>query len=801
MGQMTSTMLNHRSSDQQKAPAANKWIRLLRIIIYVASFSGALIGATLIRAGGLSQAYADGTYIAKAQNGQLIFYPSLVILCGNIMWGVLRWFLRAYREKWRPGRTIGKLIGGGIWRTSIFASMALVIIFFAAPRVELAVVGALGREEPIELLASNYKRLQYINENFEQFDYDEIKNELSALMFSNIDFGLDASSNTSSYNSVFSENAYASSAIVTLNKAKLSDSGHFVIFYTDTGDSKVSDGKVSEVAAMLEDILVRYKENLGFEYQYNMSISNKSSMSKMQKVLEASSIDKDIIKLAMPVFLADQNKAEKNALATYAGLEWYELTSSIINKALVKWSGIIDERNKNTAEVFEFYTSSPSYPFFNIRPGALDSVSLPLIAAHELGHHFESIYDLNTYGEPGSSDDFIMETAANWMAINVLPNQPVDNSINKHHKYYLERVDETIDQITDASGYASVSFLQNYYNIVPGAKTIIMDAVHHGDALNYLYGHAGADNFRKVMVSLAETNLTGEHDGKLANLITPKGDTVSCADICTIEYKVNPAAINYYYFSGWDYSDTTVSFSNNTNDVFVSLLGRDVDGDWEILRSEESELEFKIDEASKTKYEVFALAVENASVIDEGKYTISVTKTKLKEIVADQGEFDFSQYSFKEFVARANPGCYEIDTDALFDNLTQLLDVGTQLVDKLTELGEALDSEADYSDVREEHHKQAEEARQSLAEGKAELSQYYVTICGNYIADGDSFDSVKSKLQSALNDTINVFDEKDGEGRLSVFTGVDLLSRTGKFYLLIENQGHMGLITVNAAEK
>ena len=105
------------------------WIKFVRFLIYAISIIGVTIGASLIKVGGLSVAYVDGTYVAKIENGEIIFFTSLVVLYGNIMWGVLRWFLRGYREKWKPGWIIGKNHRGRNLASIIDNAISVVVLF------------------------------------------------------------------------------------------------------------------------------------------------------------------------------------------------------------------------------------------------------------------------------------------------------------------------------------------------------------------------------------------------------------------------------------------------------------------------------------------------------------------------------------------------------------------------------------------------------------------------------------------------------------------------------------------------
>lgn len=773
----------------------NGWIKLLRIIIYFVSVGGVVVGASLIKSGNLSASYADGTYANKVQNGQIIFFVFLLALYANIMWGILRWFLRGYREKWRPGRTIGKLIGGGIWRTLVFVPLILISAFLIAPSIDSYVAEASLRRKPPMSLSEQYDELKSLNESFENLNFDDIKEELCALLFCNVDFGLDANSNVSSHQSdslLFTDVYAYSPTVTTLNKAKLSDKGNFVIFYTDIGNDAISDEQATKLANMLEDIITGYYDNLGFKYEYEPIINNESSISRVMKVLEGSGLDGGTIGTAMPVYVVNPYKNGSNTLASYAGRRFEDLAASI----LLKIGGLIG------VETAKLYNTTPSYPFINILPKNITSVSLPIVTAHELGHHYAAVYNYNTFGKTGSDDDFIDETAPNWMAINVLPSQPSDNLINSNHynDVYLSATNDTISKVSthdEFYGYPAVAFLQNYYEIVPDAKTIIMDAVYYGDALNYLYDHAGADNFRKVMIMLAERNLTGDYGGKLENLSLPIGEDLLCRFYCTEELEINAASTEYIYYSTDEYLDTIIEYHNAENEVSASLLGQRADGGWEQLFSDENELRVEIDQETAKKYRVVALAVANYSITNSGKYTVVVTKSDMEEIIADDGAYKFGEF-YKELDGN---GCYEIDTDKMFDDLNTIIDAGSNIVKGMHSLKGNTNPDARSTEEVNDFEGDVSKTKESLTDAKRQMSKYKVVMCAAYIDKGADFNEARDRLRSSIGDTLNLINIEDGDRKLSGFVGFNLLTREGKIYILGESEGNMGLITINISER
>ncbi len=763
------------------------WIKLLRAVIYFVSIVSLPVGISLIKTGGLSVSYADGTSAAKIKNGEIILLVSLIVLSANILWGILRWFLRSYREHWTVGRIVGKLIGGGIWRTLVIIPLVLMSLIFVAPRVSRLISDRVqNTNKTVISLAENFDKLKYVDENFSKLSIEEINNTLDGLLFNNIDFSVDASSNISHNRNpfFFTDVSAHGSTVTTLNKAKLSSAKNFVVFYTDTGDDKISDATAQELAEMLETIILNYKNNLGLEYQYQKLNNNTSKLNKIQEVLRSSNIDEKILDSAMPVYVVDPNNDGSTILATYFGRKFKEPLESIITKL----ADIVAND-----EFAKLANSTPSYPFINIVPSSTNANDLAVVAAHELGHHYIEDYSYSTYGKPGSNDRFIGETTPDWMAINVLSNQPTDNMVNMNHyneNYLRSYTDLKISEVRpDFLGYPAVAFLENYYEIVPNASTIFLDAAYRGDAFNYLYEKAGADNHKKVMVSLTEKNLTGDYDGKLINIVQPKGQLLACTDYCSKLYQINPSSSQYLYFATSEFKNVNISF-NGKDGTLVSILGKNYQDEFKIINSGSTEDSLLITEEDFEKYEVIVFAVTNVNPSTGGSYQIDILSKDLEDLIETAGKYDFSS-----LYTELKPGCYEINTDSIFDNLLNFIDFGSNLIPVLEKL-----TDEDFSGVKSTYDKTSTEAKTNIIEAKEGLSSYRTTVCANYIK-GSDFDSVKDRLQHAFKNDLNLYDEKDSDGRLSIFIGFDLLSRSSKVHFLAESQGEMGLVTVKIEEK
>ena len=812
------------------------WLKFIRLLIYVISIIGITVGASLIKTGSLSASYADGTFVAKIHNGEVIFFTSLIILSANIMWGILRWFLRGYREKWRAGRIIGKLIGGGIWRTLVIIPLIIISIILITPAIcNLIEENVLSEQISFEPYDPDYleHRLEYLEAHISELSPEDIYEELMELSFQNIQFGTDDDARenniTTASSGLFTSNAYAyTPSVVFLNKAKLSDNKKFVVFYTSYGDDAITDAKAKEICDMLDEIINGYKNNLGFDFDYypyknfkTIDFRRKAQDVvdlEMAAVLINSGIEADVLKTAMPVYIANPYRREVNTLATYAGTEWIDALHKTLEFASeLPGIGIaLSGFNLENTDTLRFYDTAPTFPLINIPPKIVDKKSLRIVLAHELGHHYAGLYsDANNREQ--SRKNFVKETAANWMAINTSPLELPMTLINDNHYnglYLNSGTSLSPDQIipgcdedgedgsnTACDGYPFVSFLQNYYETVDDGKAKIMNALASDTALMYLYNEAGPEQFTKVMVSLAEKNLTGDYGGKLTNMTIPKGETLGCTDVCTTSYPINPAATNYLYFATTEYNGTNVKFIGS-DAIRVSILGQSLDGRFEIISSNNMEKDFKIsDEGRFAEYQMIAFAVANASASDVGTYVIEIEAEELEDLIDDTSKKPADNNTdrvldFTDLYKVTEPGCYELNTDKIFDNLWGLIGIGSDFINALSEF----DKGSDYSEIKTSYEESSTEAAANINEAKNQLSPYRITVCFDNLKKGIGLKDAKSR--AFFKRKLNFLNAEIDSVKISGYAGVDLLTRIGKIYLLTEQKNNTTmLVTITVAKR
>ena len=776
----------------------HKWLKVLRFALYCIAIPSFAVGIGLIKTSNLSASYANGTHDAEYANGLIIFLMSTIVLCSNIYWGIIRWFLRGYHESWRPGQIIAKLIGGGIWRTLLVVPLFVISLLFITPLLTgLIANNVLAETSGFIPYDPDYSmhRLEYLNEHFDDLPREQVVQELSDLMLEQLEF--DPQAEISKHMpSIFTSNASATTHnVAKLTKAVLSTKERFVVFYTTRGDDAISDTQATDLAAMLEEIIDNYETNLGMEYSYQQVGVGILKDIGIKNVLKANNIDANILKTAMPVYVANPFTEQSNILASYASTEF----TKIIAQIALKLGNIPFFADGENADIFKFYESAPSFPFINIGPDSVNSPDLASVTAHEIGHHFVHLSNNATYGDAGSTEDFIDETVPNWMAIHTTENLPVEGVINGGHynKTYLAKGTSVrlSDSVPDFSGYPPYALLENYADIVPDGQSKIMDAVYHGNALERLHELAGSSLFAKVMTTLAEKNLTGDYGGKIVNYILPKGENLYCTDSCTHTYQINPASTQYLYFTPDEYTDTRVNFVGS-DDIAASVVGKTTNNSWEIIATANANAAIDFSGENYHKYQVVALAVSNANIFNQSSYVVNITNSNLVDIITDEGDYDFG-LSDDEMFTDLGGGCYGFNVNKALDYLNRFIGLGSEFLGVIA----AYDESGAINEMKNEYDSSMDEVSSNIEQTKQELAPYNITLCVSQISHSQSFESALIAVKNSLGYSFNIYDGQDGDTRISVNAGFDVFSRRAKAYVLASDGTDAGLVTISISPR
>ena len=825
------------AAEDQPKKKENGWIKFLRIVIWVAVAICITAGQSLIQTSKLSKAYANGSHNELLGTGNTLFYFGLVIGIANLIWGVTRWILRYKREKWSIGKIIGKLIGGGIWRTLAITPVIIFAAVVVAPRlcnnIESSII-----DQQAKLATSSDKIIadyeakkitpqQYFDYRFAAaFDTENLPKEyqtnkpelspipelisfakehpkdISAESFkkiieiynlSNIEFGTPQEAEKAAKAqedakkpSLFSQPAYAATRDVTvLSEAIMSPSKKFVLFYTEAGDDKITIDEAKELAQMLDDIVAGYKNNLGLEYTYYNRIHDKGALKDVQDVLTLNGLPKDALDTAMPVYVANPYRKASNTYAFYTEI------NDISDVLLDIGAAIGDDE---TADFAKITSSTPTYPFVVLLPKSDEADGRGAVTAHEIGHHYSSMYCRSKGAEGCTNDLFPNETLANYTSVRALQNQPTNNLINENHYNYSYRRSGTSNNISKAvsgfTGYPAFPLFVNYGEIVPNGTTHILQSALEEKPLDYLYNKAGAENYKKVMQQTTNRNITGydrkyslTNDAAIPILPNP------CTEICKVTREMNSSASAYYYMSSAEYKNIWIEYSDAGSTV-ATLFGKNGDT-YENLASGDK-FSYLMKREDESKYELYILAVASYNIGEEkAQYSLSYTTKELADLMK------VAETETGEPVTDLGDGCVELNMDSLLELPNQLM----ALVRYLLETLQRNDESEDYTSAIEQFDLQQKQLRHDTDYAKAQLAGYRISACETPFNSDESDETIKAAIRRSVSGPLQTITINADGQKYNVLVGYNLLTREAKAFAIVREDGQTVLYTLIVQEK
>ena len=430
----------------------------------------------------------------------------------------------------------------------------------------------------------------------------------------------------SEYGAVYAA-SHDDSLRTSINKVKLSKNKQFLIWYTDTGDSKVKDKDVEKLADEIEDTVKKIEDNYNITYKYTATSGTGSSEQKktkdeMKKILKENDIDEKYIDEVMNIYICYTNmlkNEETAALAYYVPqMEWL----------LKKASAAFDDGS--LGEI----TSVPHFPYVNVSPSSLkDESELKLVYTHELFHHFQKLYCGDGKFVDPKAGEFTVETTANWGAASLNDSKNKDNIMSDWATRDVLKSDTQLDKVQNSGhyGYAGLCFAKVYEDVVDDGKTKLLESMKYKDAMKYLVESAG-DKFSDVMVELAKRNVTNdyEHQTFKSNEL-PENSLDLTMELSKNEELVSSYAMKYYYleksnFKYNTYVDVVPSMSNYLNYVIFG----EKSGKYVVIESGNIGKEgFTIETDKYFKdYNKIIFAVVNAKDLP-WSYTITTVKEKV----------------------------------------------------------------------------------------------------------------------------------------------------------------------------
>lgn len=435
----------------------------------------------------------------------------------------------------------------------------------------------------------------------------------------------------------------ASATTTNLDKAYLSPSGKFLIWYTDTGVSKTEFSKVEEMATKLENIINEYDRLFNTNFVLSSKIiGDKTERYKEQlKILNNGNIDENYYSTALHIYLYkfDENR---NAAACY--------TRTDLDVIGVRY--FYSGANNNGVMLSNYIEVDPNSGFDNIDG----------ILAHELFHHYQAyiIDNPNTVYKP-LSDSIIGEATAQWAAAKVSENNTrkdilntwVDNYLDYHNKLFTSAYHKSGPI---SVGYALGNFLYSYEKNVGDGSNKILKSIYSNDSLKYLSDNATNTERKNTVKDLMLRNLTQDYPSNNYLPTTDKQVLVHKVSKDDFKAKVNLSAIgmDYYqlgdpekfvYNSDYKYTINITPFDCSINAYIIKYSN----SKYEIVSQYENyknNISIKTD--SYTGYDKLYLVVVNSSFKNNINYNINIDQTGEKEIKKyDLFKTDFENYKIK----------------------------------------------------------------------------------------------------------------------------------------------------------
>lgn len=293
--------------------------------------------------------------------------------------------------------------------------------------------------------------------------------------------------------------------VVELDRAILSKNKHFIVWYTEDGNSATNYSTAKKVADGLEETIENYKEIFKYDFSVKPDIFSKgSSYDNQKEILEQENIDSKYLETTLPVYLINYDDC---SLAKYIS------DSGVVAKFFKKIVGGDDY-------------GATSFPYILIRPSAFsDYERLSQLYNHELFHHYQfHILCGNNECKP-NDDPYIIEATANLasaLATNKTTTSGFLNDwVGTSRKFADSLMSEEFSKKYGKNniGYALFVYLYNYISIVDNGINILINSIYDNDfdALEHIMFATDIRDLIKIQRENTLKNLTQDYSNK--NLI------------------------------------------------------------------------------------------------------------------------------------------------------------------------------------------------------------------------------------------------------------------------------------------
>ena len=534
---------------------------------------------------------------------------------------------------------------------------------------------------------SKYKSLDYSSYDFTAFIekykgmYTKLDDETKKYIFKKltlegVKWGVDEdpeienmSSSNSDYEVKFMTN---DSDIAVLDSVKLSKNGNFLIYYTTSGRSAITDSEANKIANSLEDNVSGYKSKFDLDYKYDIQYDWISAgalsrcplgspKSKACSLLKKNGIDLKYIDTAMPVYVIDAPSDLGGFYAPYfTGIE----------QIFVEATSLFEDLNIGLDSAAVTY----AFPFFVVNSKLEDFDDFKIIGAHELFHHYQHyICGNGKYGDCVSGN-FTVEAGANFASVNVNNINRIDTAINGHSACFSREIETSLNK--SCEGYGGYVFLYNYSNIVENGNKYILESLKHENALYYLSDNSSG-KYKDVLIDTAIKNLTLDYSNKLivphkdGNIVYPSAHKTIGYSNAKLSNSINYSSMHYYYIEPKKYNEKAqISFSGSSSDLTLLLFVKE-GSSYKHLYTQTLNGEFTILVDDFNNFDEVAFALVNSKTNETLRYYYELDNngTKVPTVTAESLNLKKIERNINDFNSFS---CYQVEDNSSYNVVTQI---------------------------------------------------------------------------------------------------------------------------------
>ena len=419
-----------------------------------------------------------------------------------------------------------------------------------------------------------------------------------------------------------------------LDKVVMSENGNFLIWYTESGEDKITTAQANQLAKNLETNIAKYSELTGRSYAFESIMANEGNggLNLMkERLAEESNIPKEKIKTAMSVYVLD-TKSE-HTLASYNYLSCADTVSSC--DAIFALADVLNPENLDSSAV------AWPYVVVNTKSFAGSKDEADQVINHELFHHYQNkiicATDSVRYNSCPNTleNDKYIEALANFFSAQVSGGADKDNVLNGWAGVFAANTNSGVKYIQSSgvSGYGQWPYFYSYKNNATEGLSRLVEAHRKSDPYSYLDTTTSSADLRKAINDAAYRAISKDYDIDPLKNEEPVVFENETDENFDLKFVIMPGGIQYYNLG----QNWSVEFSSSDEHVSAVLLGKK-SGKYSVLETKHSSL--STSNGAYSGYSDFVIAITNAKHSSTADYKLKYKQNDAPDAVAVNHKYD-----------------------------------------------------------------------------------------------------------------------------------------------------------------